>query len=67
MSSFDSFCTLSKQHVSTDVLCFRFDRSGFGLTAFVLVAAISTVVPAIALQSAVDAQVVGALEPSWTS
>ena len=38
-----------------------------GLTAVVLVAAVSTVVPAVALQRLVDAQVVGALEPPRTS
>lgn len=40
--------------------------SWVGLTAVVLVAAVSTVVPAVTVQRRVDAQVVGALEPSGT-
>ena len=39
----------------------------FGLTAVVLVGAVPTVVPAVTLQSLVDAQVVGTLELSRTS
>lgn len=61
---------MSRSHTqnktSGHMLLCLFHSSWFGLTAVVLVAAVSTVVPAVTVQRRVDAQVVGALEPSGT-